>query len=194
VKHGLLLLFPAPKPSTDTGWHRCALCACAAGSALKQLYRGFVTAAILSAVVGGVHYSSFCSARRIARQAEDSSKGAPLDAALGAGGTAALGASSRADGSSGTQEDAAASLGASAHTEGSASANLFAAAVSALVTVVVEAPAELLRHQAQAGLPLDDIMASLKKGPAAAFTALYGGRWVTPHHRWPQVQASATGG
>jgi hypothetical protein len=125
-------------------------------AAVRQLYGGFFTAAVLSMVVGAVHYASFCSSKRLAIEATNGNG----QAAKGA----AAAASSSGHGHGGDVDNTG--------------ANLFAATVGAIATALVESPAELLRHQAQAGLPVDEILNSFKRGPSAAMTALYGGSFI----------------
>lgn len=124
-------------------------------NALRQLYNGFGTAAVLSIFVGAVHYASFCVTRRLALQA-GASDAAAVPASGGGGGH-----------------------GAAHQPEGSTTANLFAAAVGAMATALVESPAELLRHQAQAGMPVENVAHAFKTGGVPGVVgALYGGSFI----------------
>jgi hypothetical protein len=119
---------------------------------LAALYSGFGSAAALSVVVGAVHYASFCASKRLAL-AEGNGGG------NGGGGGAGASAPAKAKKKGSSDKNAAAATaddsGGSAHGHGggsnTAGANLAAASVGALVTALVESPAELFRHRAQAG-------------------------------------------
>lgn len=112
---------------------------------LAALYSGFGSAAALSVVVGAVHYASFCASKRMAL-AEGNGNG---NGGGGGSGAAAEGKTKRKTKKEQRQPPPPASS--DGHGGGTAGANLTAASVGALVTALVESPAELFRHRAQAG-------------------------------------------
>ena len=125
---------------------------------LAALYSGFGSAAALSVVVGALHYASFCASKRMALAEADGGPAAAAAAAAAADkGKAAGGRKRRRGRQEGEAAAAAAAAPSSAHDGGghgggNAGANLTAASVGALVTALVESPAELFRHRAQAGM------------------------------------------
>jgi hypothetical protein len=123
--------------------------------ATSQLYSGFGAAALLSMLVGSVHYVSFCMSKRMALGVAGGS-GSSTEAAAGAAGAAAAGSHSGGHGEHGD----------------TGWANMFAAVSGALATALVESPVELFRHQAQAGVGggnlLGEMAAAVRKGGPGA--------------------------
>jgi hypothetical protein len=111
---------------------------------LAALYSGFGSAAALSVVVGAVHYASFCASKRLALA--DGGGGGGGGGGHGSSAAAAPSSTTTAAGRKKEDNDAASTEG-----NNTAGANLTAASVGALVTALVESPAELFRHRAQAG-------------------------------------------
>jgi hypothetical protein len=121
---------------------------------LAALYSGFGSAAAFSVVVGAVHYASFCASKRMALA--DGNVGAGVAAAQAE--TKQQRRKSKKHQQQRQQQQASPSPSSASDDVGghggggNAGANLTAASVGALVTALVESPAELFRHRAQAGM------------------------------------------
>lgn len=127
----------------------------------RQLYAGIFGAALCSLAVGSLHWSTYCTAKRLTAQAL-----LPLEP------TAT---------SSSTPTDTAAAPLPTRHIT-----NLVASISSALVTALIEAPTELFRHNAQAGLMAPNFLREMTRvasrgGPSA----LYRGFLPYCFESWP---------